>query len=117
MQPVIDWFSNLIEFDLHGTGEFFASRFLENHFLAPHHDHEKGKIATVLGLSKDWKPEWGGCLHFLKDDYKSLTKIVQPTFNKLSLFDIPTSNGVPHYVSHVVPGCKRGRISYTGWYY
>jgi len=113
----IEWFSNLIDFNLQGTGEFFASRFLENHFLSPHHDHEKGKIATVLGLSKNWKPEWGGNLHFMKDDYESLTKVVQPSFNKLSLFDIPTSNGVPHYVSHIVPGCKHGRISYTGWYY
>ena len=113
----ISWFSNLIDFNLQGPGEFFASRFLENHFLSPHHDHEKGKIATVLGLSKNWKAEWGGCLHFMKDDYKTVTKLVQPSFNKLSLFDIPTANGVPHYVSHVTPGCKQGRISYTGWYY
>ena len=112
----ISWFSELIDFTLTSAGEFFASRFLQDHFLSPHHDHEKGKIATVLNLSKNWKPEWGGCLHFMKPDYRTLTKIVQPSFNKLSLFDIPTSNGIPHYVSHVTRGCTEGRISFTGWY-
>ena len=111
------WFSNLIDDEITYVGEFFASRFLPNHFLSPHHDHDKGKIATVLNLSKNWKPEWGGCLHFLDSDYKNVTRHVQPSFNKLSLFDIPSSNGIPHYVSHVVPGCKLGRISYTGWYH
>lgn len=115
-EETIKWFSELIDDELSETGEFFASRFSANHFLSPHHDHEKGKIATVLNLSKDWKPEWGGCLHFMEDDYKTVTKIVQPSFNKLSLFDVPTSNGIPHYVSHVTPGCKFGRISFTGWY-
>ena len=110
------WFSEIIDYELTSTGEFFASRFLQNHFLSPHHDHEKGKIATVLGLSKNWKASWGGNLHFMKDDYATITKVVQPSYNKLSLFDIPSSNGIPHYVSHVVPGCRHGRISYTGWY-
>ena len=115
-EETIKWFSELIDFDLSKTGEFFASRFLANHFLSPHHDEQKGKIATVLGLSKDWKPEWGGCLHFLEEDYKTLVRSVQPGFNKLSIFDIPTANGVPHYVSHVAPNVTQGRISFTGWY-
>ena len=116
-ESTLKWFSNLIDDEISSVGEFFASRFLPNHFLSPHHDHEKGKIATVLNLSKNWKPEWGGCLHFMDSDYKTVTRHVQPSFNKLSLFDIPSSNGIPHYVSHVVPGCKLGRISYTGWYH
>lgn len=116
-ESTLKFFSELIDEEVTQTGEFFASRFLSNHFLAPHHDHEKGKIATVLNLTKSWHPSWGGCLHFLKDDYQTVTKIVQPSFNKLSIFDIPSSNGIPHYVSHVVPMCKLGRISYTGWYH
>lgn len=112
----IKWFSYLINCELSSVGEFFASRFLPNHFLSPHHDHEKGKIATVLNLSKNWKPEWGGCLHFMDKDYKQVVRHVQPSFNKLSIFDIPSSNGVPHFVSHVVPNCKLSRISYTGWF-
>lgn len=113
---VFQWFSYLIDSEITSTGEFFASRFLSNHFLAPHHDHEKGKIATVLNLSKNWKPEWGGCLHFMDENYENVVRHVQPSFNKLSVFDIPSSNGIPHYVSHVVPGCPHGRISFTGWY-
>lgn len=113
---VINWFSNLIDSQLSSVGEFFASRFSANHFLAPHHDHEKGKIATVLNLSKKWHPSWGGCLHFMDKNYENVVRHVQPSFNKLSIFDIPTANGIPHYVSHVVPLCKSKRISYTGWY-
>lgn len=113
---VFKWFSYLIDSEITSTGEFFASRFLPNHFLAPHHDHEKGKIATVLNLSKNWKPEWGGCLHFMDENYENVVRHVQPSFNKLSVFDIPSANGIPHYVSHVVPMCKQGRISFTGWY-
>jgi len=113
---VINWFSNLIDFQLSSVGEFFASRFSANHFLAPHHDHEKGKIATVLNLSKNWHPSWGGCLHFMDESYENVVRHVQPSFNKLSIFDIPSANGIPHYVSHVVPLCKSKRISYTGWY-
>jgi len=115
-EEVLNWFSYLIDSEITSTGEFFASRFLPNHFLAPHHDHEKGKIATVLNLSKKWKPEWGGCLHFMDESYENVVRHVQPSFNKLSVFDIPSANGIPHYVSHVVPMCKQGRISFTGWY-
>ena len=74
-ESTLKWFSNLIDDEISSVGEFFASRFLPNHFLSPHHDHEKGKIATVLNLSKIWKPEWGGCLHFMDSDYKNVTKM------------------------------------------
>ena len=96
--------------------EFFSSRFTANQFLSPHHDINKGKIASVLSLSKDWKPEYGGNLHFMTEDYKKVTRIVQPEFNRLVLFDIPSRNGIPHFVSHVAPSVKNKRISITGWF-
>jgi Rps23 Pro-64 3,4-dihydroxylase Tpa1-like proline 4-hydroxylase len=102
--------------DVTGSKELFSSRFRAGQFLSPHHDSKKGKIGCVFSLSKDWKPQDGGLLHFMEDDYKTVTKVVQPIFNRLAMFDIVTRNGVPHFVSHVVPGCKKHRISVTGWF-
>ena len=96
--------------------ELFCSKYSSGQFLGPHHDLNKGKVGFVLNLTKDWKPEYGGLLHFLTDDYKHVTKVVLPEFNKLTLFEVPDKVGIPHYVSHVGPGVKLNRISYTGWF-
>ena len=98
------------------TNEVFASRFMPGHFLSPHHDEGKGKIGFVYSLSKFWRPEWGGALHFMRDDYKTVTRIISPVYNRLTLFDIPSRNGIPHFVSHVVPGANVKRLSVTGWF-
>jgi hypothetical protein len=98
------------------TNEVFSSRFLSNFFLSPHHDKGKGKIGFVYSLSRFWRPEWGGNLHFMEDDYKTVTETIVPVFNKLTLFDIPSKDGVPHYVSHVVPSVETKRLSITGWF-
>jgi len=96
-------------------GEVFASRFTENQFLSPHHDHKKGNTGTVYSLTKNWHPSYGGNLYILDQDYKTIEKVVISTFNRLVLFDIPSRNGIPHYVSHVVPGVRQKRLSITGW--
>ncbi len=107
---------SITQINVNTTNEVFASRFMPGHFLSPHHDEGKGKIGFVYSLSRYWRPEWGGLLHFLRDDYKTVTKIVPPLFNRLTLFDIPSREGIPHYVSHVVPGAVLKRISVTGWF-
>ena len=43
--------------------EAFAARYTEGCFLAPHLDTHQGRIAFVLNLTKDWRPEFGGLLH------------------------------------------------------
>ena len=68
-----------------------------------------------INLTKDWKPEYGGLLHFMEKDYKTVTKVILPEFNKLTLFHIPKDGGIPHYVSPVNPGVQLNRISFTGW--
>lgn len=112
---VLDFFSALTCKHLTKKGELFCSKYSSGQFLGPHHDLNKGKVGFVLNLTKDWKPEYGGLLHFLTDDYKHVTKVVLPEFNKLTLFEIP-KKGIPHFVSHVNPGIKLNRISYTGWF-
>ena len=113
---ILDFFSTLTCKHLTEKGEFFCSRYSSGQFLGPHHDHNKGEIGFVINLTKNWKPEYGGLLQFLTDDYKHVTKTILPEFNKITLFEIPKEKGIPHLVSHVNPGVKLNRISYTGWF-
>jgi len=112
----INFLSNITDLNIKETGEVFASRYRTGQFLSPHHDQNKGQIGFVYNITKNWKPQYGGALHFMSDDYNAVTKVVFPTFNRVTLFDIVTRNGVPHFVSHVAPGIREKRISYTGWF-
>ena len=99
------------------SNELFCSRFTSGQFLSPHHDINRGKIGFVYSITKDWKPEYGGNLYILEKDYKTIRKVVFSAFNRLVLFDIPSRDGIPHFVSHVAPGVTNKRISITGWFY
>ena len=94
----------------------FASRYSEGSFLSPHTDYSNGDIGFVYQLTKDWKPQWGGVLHFMDDEGKTITGSQVPQFNSLTLFHLPEKQGKWHYVSHVNPGVKSHRVAYTGWF-
>lgn len=112
----LNFLSAVAKDTLKGFNTVFASRYSSGCFLSPHHDDSLGKLGFVLQLTKNWKPQWGGVLHFLDD---SLTKIEYsevPTFNTLTLFHIPQGKGKWHYVSHVSPGVTSHRVAYSGWF-
>jgi SM-20-related protein len=94
----------------------FASRYSEGSFLSPHTDQSLGDIGFVYQLTKDWKPQWGGLLHFTDDAVKNVTFTETPTFNTLTLFYLPEGTGKWHYVSHVNSGVTHHRYAYSGWY-
>jgi SM-20-related protein len=84
------------------------------HFLTRHNDdisQERRRVAYVLGLSKNWHPDWGGLLHFFENDGAPRDFWV-PSFNSLSLFDVRHI----HSVSYVTPFAKEPRLSLTGWF-
>jgi Rps23 Pro-64 3,4-dihydroxylase Tpa1-like proline 4-hydroxylase len=99
-----------------GFNTMFASRYMEGCFLSPHHDHNLGSIGFVFQLTKNWRPEWGGLLHFMSDDRTLVEHTEVPTFNSLTLFHLPDGSGKWHYVSHVAPEVKSKRLAYTGWF-
>jgi Rps23 Pro-64 3,4-dihydroxylase Tpa1-like proline 4-hydroxylase len=113
---LLDFVRVITGIDVSTPQEVFMSRFLGGHFLSPHHDINKGKIGFVLSLSKGWRPELGGNLHFMDEDYVTVQKVIPPRFNRLTLFDITSRNGIPHFVSHVVPTTTKKRYSITGWF-
>ncbi|MCL2915288.1 2OG-Fe(II) oxygenase [Shewanella corallii] len=91
-----------------------ATRYLPGHFLTRHNDvyeQEGRRVAFVMGFTPRWHPDWGGLLHFYKQD-GSLTDTWVPRFNNMVLFDVKH----PHSVSYVSPFAQGARYSITGWF-
>ena len=112
---VLGLLSSITELSLSSLGEFFASEFTSGQFLSKHHDVQKGKLSVVYSLAKMWDPTFGGNLYVLKDDWKTIDKVVLSTFNRLNIMEIPDGKGKPHFVSQVSEGVKQHRLSITGW--
>ncbi|MGH8403656.1 MAG: 2OG-Fe(II) oxygenase, partial [Gammaproteobacteria bacterium] len=68
-----------------------ATRYIQGHFLKKHNDivtSQYREVAYVLNLTKDWQADWGGLLQFM-DDEGNVTDTFMPTFNSLTLFQVP----------------------------
>jgi Rps23 Pro-64 3,4-dihydroxylase Tpa1-like proline 4-hydroxylase len=82
-------------------------------FLLAHDDHvdvENRRLAYVINLTRQWRPDWGGLLHFSERD-GSVSDSFFPHFNSLSLFAVPQT----HFVSYVPPFALAQRQAITGW--
>lgn len=82
-------------------------------FLTCHDDDVAGKnrrAAYVFGLTRNWRPEWGGLLLFHDDEDRMVAGHV-PRFNTLDLFSVPRR----HSVSLVTPAAPTRRYAVTGW--
>jgi Rps23 Pro-64 3,4-dihydroxylase Tpa1-like proline 4-hydroxylase len=93
-----------------------ATCYLPGHFLTQHDDAGTGtegrRVAYVLNLTRDWRPDWGGLLHFLSPDGSQVQDAWVPRYNSLALFRVP----VLHAVSYVSPFAQRARFAITGWF-
>lgn len=90
-----------------------ATRYLPSQFLTGHDDDIKGKnriAAYVLGLTPDWRTEWGGLLQF-HDENGDVERGLAPRFNTINLFRVPRM----HSVSPVSEFAGAPRLSFTGW--
>lgn len=90
-----------------------ATRYRAGHFLTAHDDEVEGKnrlCAMVLGLTPEWRTEWGGLLVF-HDAAGHVLEGYKPGFNALNLFRIPQV----HSVSQVASFVAADRLSVTGW--
>jgi len=98
------------------TDEGLGAVYLPGDFLSPHQDSPNGTLGFTLQLTKNWKPQFGGNLHFMDGPNGEVEKIVVPSFNTLTIFDLPKGVGKWHYVSTVSPGVEELRLTYAGWY-
>ena len=94
----------------------FLSKYKSGSFLSPHSDKGNGKLAFVLHMSKYWKPQYGGVLHFMNHDRTEIINSFVPLFNSFMIFEVPNEIGIPHFVSHVSPNVKLNRYAITGWF-
>lgn len=91
-----------------------ATLYAPGHFLTQHSDDQPGehrRVAYVLNLCRDWRPDWGGYLLF-HDAYGDVVAGWRPRFNSLSLFAVPQL----HSVSYVPPFAPVERFAVTGWF-
>lgn len=82
-------------------------------FLTGHDDDLVGarrRTAFVLGLTPQWRTEWGGLLLFHDHGHPELQGLL-PQFNTLDLFAVPKY----HSVSLVSKAAPRRRFAITGW--
>ena len=99
--------------DINGA-EAQYSRFTSGHFLTRHLDVVPGRgrrYAFVLGLTKNWHPDWGGLLQFYEKD-GTPRDAWMPQFNVLSIFDVSHI----HAVTYVTPYATEPRLSISGWF-
>jgi len=92
----------------------WASRYDRHHHLSVHMDESPGQgriAAHVLGLSKNWKKDWGGNFAFCNSQGKP-KQIVPPRFNQLVVFKVPRL----HLVTQVKPYTGASRYRLFGWY-
>ncbi len=115
-QVFIDFLNSITNLSLSKLNTLFVSKYTSNCFLSTHSDHGNGKIAFVIHISKDWKPQYGGHLHFLNNERNKIIETFCPEYNSLMIFEVPEPNGIPHFVSHVAPNVPIPRIAITGWY-
>ena len=111
----IDYLNQITSLNISKLNTLFLSKYKGGNFLSPHSDKGNGKLAFVLNLTKNWKPQYGGILHFMNNEKTKIIESYLPLFNNLMLFEVP-NEGIPHFVSHVVPYIKLERYSITGWY-
>jgi Rps23 Pro-64 3,4-dihydroxylase Tpa1-like proline 4-hydroxylase len=91
-----------------------ATLYARGHFLTDHDDlveSEGRRLAYVLNLTREWKPDWGGYLNIL-DDRGDVRAGFMPRFNTMNLFLVP----LRHHVSAVAQFAPVGRYAITGWF-
>ncbi|WGM30309.1 2OG-Fe(II) oxygenase family protein [Brevundimonas sp. NIBR11] len=89
-----------------------ATLFRPGDYLTLHDDTGVGerRAAYTLGLSRDWRTDWGGQLLF-HDAAGDVPRGLMPRFNVLTLFRTPQW----HTVATVAPYAGAPRLSITGW--
>lgn len=95
------------------SADVLASCYGPGHYLTAHDDthHSRDRVAAyVIGLTRNWNPNWGGHLAFF-DEKGNIDEAQLPSFNTLSVFAVPQC----HAVQMVAPFARGLRTSLTGW--
>lgn len=89
-----------------------ASFYRPGDFLNLHDDTGPGRAAAfTIGLSRGWRPDWGGQLLFHDAD-GDVVRGFAPRFNALTVFRVPRA----HSVAPVAGYAQAPRLSVVGWW-
>lgn len=87
--------------------------YLKKHSDVASTDENKRQLCTILYLSRDWKPEYGGYLQMCLQDSKE--KSIEAKCNRMVIF-IPTQE-TDHYVTrHTEIARNKTRTCHVAWY-
>jgi hypothetical protein len=95
-----------------------ATRYRPGHFAMFHstlpysRSNGKRRIAFVINLTVEWKPEWGGLLEF-KGAGNYQVEACIPSFNVLDIFSVHRGR----WISTVSPFAEQSRLALFGWLY
>lgn len=89
-----------------------ATCFQPGNFLTLHDDEGDGerRAAYTLGLTREWRGDWGGQLLF-HDEGGDVLRGFKPRFNAWTVFRTPQL----HSVSQVANYAAKPRLTVTGW--
>ena len=73
------------------------------------------RLAMLIYLNKDWRPEYGGQLELWNQEGTKCEKVVEPIFNRTILFEIGDKNF--HAVRPVTDGLGLKRRSFAIYYH
>jgi len=91
---------------------FFAS-FIKGQFIEYHSDGKAGKYAFIYQLSSGWQHKYGGQLELYPRRIKFYKKILEPTFNSLTLLKL--DHPMYHSVRLLNNPKHKHRITISGW--
>jgi len=112
----LNFLNEITGLELTSLNTLFLSKYKSGNFLSPHSDKGNGKLAFVLNITPQWKPQYGGILHFMNDERTEIINSFVPEFNSFVIFNVPEPHGIPHFVSHVSPNVRFNRYAITGWF-
>jgi hypothetical protein len=109
------FFETISGLPLGWSDDFGAHLMVQGDFLRPHSDDNRDRrLALVIYLSKDWRPEHGGLLRLAHPD-GSFTE-VEPGYNTMIAFDVLASPA--HLVMEVTAAPDSWqRLTIGGWYH
>ncbi|SFG66212.1 2OG-Fe(II) oxygenase [Neptunomonas qingdaonensis] len=93
----------------------FLSRYMAGDYLSTHDDSDPKNervLTFILSLNKTWEHHWGGqTLIFNKKNTDSVTDCIIPSYNTLTIFDVP----LLHCVLPVSNFSQAPRYAISGW--
>ncbi|CAN5749980.1 hypothetical protein BH18ACT15_BH18ACT15_13530 [soil metagenome] len=109
------FFEEVTGLQLASSDDFGSHKMATDDYMGEHDDDNRNRrLAIVLYLTPEWRPEYGGALKVRDADGNART--IQATYNSAAIFD--TQAGTMHSVEPVSDKAgDRSRATIGGWYH